>query len=479
MNNLGEWLAAALARSGGVVQGVSSEPLGAGDIIAAANTIADALRDLGVGQDELVMLTINNEPIDVVGYLGIWNAGAVAVPVHGTSPRASVLAMRERTGARFVIVAGKVERWAVEPPPARAALAGAAIVVFTSGSTGKPKGVIVGHRGLCFKLAVLSKLLAFAASDTVLVPLQLTFIFGIWVALLGVLAAAKVTVVPKLTAETSSRFFPAATILAAVPTMLRSLTVQNGVEAPLLRKILSGGEPLSPALATSLAARFPSAGMYDLFGLTETGSCDFCLPPSAQPRGLGTIGRPTDGVEFRIAAVENSVAGAGELQIRMPSIMLGYLDEPELTANALDQSFFKTGDLARLRDDGLVELVGRSKDIISRGANKIAPLEIDHLFAQHPDVISAMSVGVSDDRLGEALHVLIVKRAASDATEAALRDWGRERIEKYKLPDGIHFCDSLPLGRTGKAHRKAAAEYVAERLRRHGAPVRAAGYEPQ
>jgi acyl-CoA synthetase (AMP-forming)/AMP-acid ligase II len=468
MNNLGEWLAEALARSGGALQGASSDPVAAPDIIGAA--IAGALRDFAVRKDELVMLVINNEPIDVVGYLGIWNAGAVAVPVHGTSPRASVLALRERTGARFVVVAGKVEQWAAEPPPARAELAGAAIVVFTSGSTGTPKGVIVGHRALCFKLGVLAKLLAVTPSDTVLVPLQLTFIFGIWVALLGLLAAAKVTLISKLTAETSSRFFPTATIFAAVPTMLRSVTAQNGVEAPLLRKILSGGEPLSPALAASLAGRFPSAGVYDLFGLTETGSCDFCLPPSAQPAGLGTIGRPTEGVEFRIAPVENSVAGAGELQIRTPSIMLGYLDEPELTAGALEQSYFKTGDLARLRDDGLVELVGRSKDIISRGANKIAPLEIDHLFAQHPDVIAAMSVGVADDRLGEALHVLIVRRAASEATEAALRDWGRERIEKFKLPDRIHFCDSLPLGRTGKADRKAAAAYIAERLRRHGAP---------
>jgi long-chain acyl-CoA synthetase len=159
------------------------------------------------------------------------------------------------------------------------------------------------------------------------------------------------------------------------------------------------------------------------------------------------------------------VAGAGELQIRTPSVMLGYLDEPELTANALDQSFFRSGDLARLREDGLVELVGRSKDIISRGGNKIAPLEIDHLFAQHPDVISVMSVGIADERLGEALHVLIVKRADGAATEMAIRDWSRDRLEKFKLPDGIHFCDSLPLGHTGKADRKAAAIYLTERLR--------------
>ena len=464
MNNVGELLIEALSRSEARVQGASLEALKASDIIVAAKSIADALRDLGICKDELVILLIGNQPIDVVGYLGIWKAGAVAVPVHETSPAASVLGMRERTGARFVIIEGSVEQWNAEPRPAREELAGAAIVVFTSGSTGTPKGVIVGHQALCFKLGVLSKLLAFEASDTVLVPLQLTFIFGIWVTLLGVLAGSNVAVVPKLTEDVSRRLLPSATILSAVPTMLRSISSEK-IEAPRLRKILSGGEPLSPSLAVSLGAQFPLAGLYDLFGLTETGSCDFCLLPSEQPHGLGTIGRPTEGVEFRIVPVENSVAGAGELLIRTPSMMLAYLDEPEMTATALEESFFKTGDLARLRDNGFVELVGRSNDIISRGGNKIAPLEIDHLFAQHPDVISAMSVGITDERLGEALHVLIVKRADSGVTDQALRDWSRARIEKFKLPDGIHFCDGLPLGSTGKADRNSAAAYVAERLR--------------
>jgi long-chain acyl-CoA synthetase len=462
---LDQLLGDALAKSQGRLQGASAATLEASQIAAAAGSVADALRELGVRKDELVMLIVNNAPVDVVSYLGIWQAGAVAVPVHASALKANVEAMRERTGVRFVLVDGKVEQWASMMGPVRKELAGAAIVVFTSGSTGKPKGVIVGHQALCFKLGVLSKLLAFEVSDTVLVPLQLTFIFGIWATLLGLLSGSKVVLIPKFTADIARGLLASATILSAVPTMLRALSAQQRIEAPLLRKILTGGEPLSPSLAASLGGHFPSAGIYDLFGLTETGSCDFCLAPSDQPHGLGTIGRPTQGVEYRIAPVENTVAGAGELQIRTPSVMLGYLDEPELTANALDQSFFRSGDLARLRADGLVELVGRSKDIISRGGNKIAPLEIDHLLARHPDVISAMSVGIADERLGEALHVLIVKRAGCDVTEAAIRDWSRDLIEKFKLPDGIHFCDSLPLGNTGKADRKAAAAYLTERLK--------------
>jgi long-chain acyl-CoA synthetase len=465
MINLDALLADALARLQPTLQGTGSEVLEASQIAAGARSIAEALRQLGVGNDEMVMLIINNEPIDVVSYLGIWQAGAVAVPVHAVSQQATIVALRERTGARFVLVGGRVEQWAAEAAPVRTQLTGAAIVVFTSGSTGKPKGVIVGHQALGFKLGVLSKLLAFESTDTVLVPLQLTFIFGIWVTLLGLLSGSKIVLVPKLTADVSIPLLASATILSAVPTMLRAICARESLAAPRLQKILTGGEPLGLALAASLRAQFPSAGIYDLFGLTETGSCDFCLSPADQPRGLGTIGRPTDGVEYRIVPVENGIAGAGELLIRTPSAMLGYLDDPEMTANALDQSFFRSGDLVRLRSDGFVELVGRSKDIISRGGNKIAPLEIDQLFAGHPDVISALSVGIADHRLGEALHVLIVRKAGCELPEEAIRDWSRTRLEKFKVPDGVHFCDALPLGSTGKADRNSAAAYLAARLR--------------
>lgn len=467
MNNLGALLESALAQSPAVLEGYLGESLVGIDMVARANAIAKALRRFGVLQDELVLLLIRNQPLDIVGYLAIWLTGGVAVPVHAETLKENIEALRQRTGARFAIRSGEIEPWSSDAPRTRQELSGAAIVVFTSGSTGKPKGVIVGHQALYFKLGVLSKLLTLRASDLVVVPLQLTFIFGIWVTLLGLLAGSRIVLVSKFAADAAA-LLPSATILAAVPTMLRAIRArEDAIVAPLLRKILTGGEPLGPSLATSLGVLFPSASIYDLFGLTETGSCDFCLGPAGQPHGLGTIGWPTEGVEYRIVAGAEHSPGVGELQIKTPSIMLGYLDEPEMTANALDASYFRTGDLARQREDGLVELIGRSKDIISRGGNKIAPLEIDHLFAQHTSVIAAISFGVADERLGEALHILIVKKPGCSETEQTMREWAAGRIEKFKLPDAIHFCDTLPLGNTGKADRKTAASVIAERLRFH------------
>src|SRR3569623_986882 len=103
---------------------------------------------------------------------------------------------------------------------------------------------------------------------------------------------------------------------------------------------------------------------------------------------------------------------------------------------------------ALLRDDGCVSLVGRSMDIVSRGGNKIGPLEIENLFRRHDGVAASLAFGVPDERLGESLHLMIVRRDPA-LTEAALRDWARARVERFKLPDAIHFVDTLPVGRTG------------------------------
>jgi acyl-CoA synthetase (AMP-forming)/AMP-acid ligase II len=204
----------------------------------------------------------------------------------------------------------------------------------------------------------------------------------------------------------------------------------------------------------------PQAALYDLYGSTETGSCDFCLGPQDQPEGFGTIGHPTEGVEFRICPVANqgsAGAAAGELQIRTRFGMLGYLDQPELTAASYKDDFFRTGDLARLDENGRAVLVGRSKEIIARGGIKIAPFEVENLLCEHPDVAAALCAGVPDARLGETVHALVVPRTGARIDENALRVWMLARTERYKVPDRILFADALPVGPTGKLDRGAAA----------------------
>src|SRR5262249_57113822 len=133
----------------------------------------------------------------------------------------------------------------------------------------------------------------------------------------------------------------------------------------------------------------------------------------------------------------------GEWKIRTPFGMLGYLDAPQLTADSFSDGYFKTGDLARERADGRVELIGRGKDIISRGGIKIAPLEIDNILCEHPDVAAALSAGVPDERLGEVIHAVVVLRPLAVLRAHALRPWVLPRTQPLKGPDGFYFTGPL------------------------------------
>ena len=470
---LAEILRDALKSAGHAVASTSGESHQGDSLLALAERVRRALAERHVAAHEPVHVSIGNRPSDLGALLGVWLAGAVAVPVHALAAELTVARVQRISRARFLLDGDQLDAIGETPPPDRVLLRDAALVIFTSGSTGDPKGVVIGHRRLADKLGVLDRLLNIAPSDVVLSPLQLVFIFGLWVSLLTLMKGARLVLVPKFTEAAMAHGLAEATVLAGVPSMFRTLlsypqvavsqVAVPQVAAPKLRAMLSGGEVLAPALAHAMA-RFSPASIHDLYGLTETGSCDFHLGPAGQPQSFGTIGHPTDGVTFRIAKDGDTVAAGktGELQIRTPFGMLGYLDNPALTEASFEDGYFKTGDLARPAGDGAVALVGRAKDVISRGGNKIAPLEIDNLLAEHPEIAAALCAGVPDERLGEVIHAVIVTRAGARLDAAALRDWLLARTERFKVPDVFHFRDALPSGASGKADRKAVAQLAGQ-----------------
>lgn len=437
------------------------------DLGAAADSLERRLRAGSLAPHEPVAVTVANRSADLAAFFGAWKAGGVVVPIHASAAEATMRTVMERTGARFHIIDGEIRRHADAPPPERPLLQDAALIIFTSGSTGEPKGVVIGHERLAAKLSVLRRLLRLAPADKVTLPLQLIFIFGIWVALLTLATGAQLRLVGKFTPPDMRALLPGTKVLACVPSMLRALFAGGDLAAPGLRAILTGGEALGPQLTAQLSRQLPSTGVYDLYGLTETGSCDFCLMPEDAAAGSNSIGRPTEGVAYRIAN-EPGQAGPsaqGELLIRTPYGMLGYLDNPDLTAAAYVDGYFRTGDVARLRPDGFVEIAGRIKEIISRGGNKIAPAEIEIVLSGHPAVSQALCAGVPDARLGETIHAAVVLKAGASATSEELKEWCRSRIERFKVPDVIHFVDSLPTGPTGKALRAGVRGLAEDRER--------------
>jgi long-chain acyl-CoA synthetase len=420
-----------------------------------ADRVTALLKAHDVAPDEPVHLRMGNRVEDIEGLLGIWQAGAVAVPIHVSAAASTAARLQQLTNARFLVDENRLTTLSGTAPPPRPLLRGGALIMFTSGTTGVPKGVVVGHQRLADKLEVLDRQLGLRPDDVVLLPLQMTFIFGLWVMLLALSSGARLVLVPKFSVGAIAEPLKEATVLSAVPSVYRALML-DPPPAPKLRMMMSGGEVLPAHLAQTMT-RAHNAGIFDLYGLTETGTCDFCLGPADEPRGFGTIGRPTEGVEYRIAP------GTGELQIKSPFGMLGFLDNPELTAASFENAYYKTGDLARLTPDGYVQLIGRDKEIISRGGTKIAPLEIDHLMAEHSAIAAALCAGVADERLGEVVHAAVVLREGATLDAATLREWLLAHTERYKVPEVFYFVDALPLGSTGKADRRAVARMAQSR----------------
>lgn len=439
-----------------------------------AAAIARTLRAGGIGEDEPVAVRVSNRTGDLAGFLGTWRADGVVVPIHRTALAQSVEDVLRRTGARFVVdgdAAEPVTRLDRPPPPQRPMLKSAALVIFTSGTTGQPKGAVLSHAGFAGKLAAIDSVLPFAATTRTLLVLQLTFSFGQWVSLLTLARGGTLVVQEKFEAARFLDTLAAERInrLGVIPTMLRQLLpLLRGTDAPALlerlgrdgieRLFMAGGEPLPYPLGRALRQIVPRLDLCDIYGLTETSTSDFILRPEEQDRLPGSIGRPSPGIAFAIhdeAGRALPPGQSGELVIKTPFIMAGYLDAPDLTAAAFRDGWFRTGDLATAAEDGTVRLVGRSKELILRAGNKISPIEVERAYLDHPEIAEALATGLPDKRLGEAIHLLVVPMPGAAPTPEALRAWAAGRLDRYKIPDAVHIGAALPLGHTGKADRAA------------------------
>ncbi len=440
------------------------------DLQAEAETLAGDLRAVGLLPHEPVAVAASNRARDVIAFLGVWIAGGVATPVHRNAVERSAAQTLGKIGARIVVnanpelaapaslqVAAAVQPLGRKPPPPRWLLEGAGFILFSSGTTGEPKAMVVGHRRFSAKLDQINGEIGFEDGTQSLLPLQLNFAFAQWV--------AQITLRQGGTVHLRQRFDPAGllTDLANggidrapfVPTMLRAMLAELGdARHAWAGHMMSGGEVLPAALVRRLRRAWPDARLWDVYGMTECGTGDFFVRPDDYEAAAGSIGRPGNGTEYRFTA-------DSELAVRSRYHMLGYFDAPDLTAASYDtDGYFLTGDLARERADGFVELIGRAKELIVRGGNKISPLEVERLYLEHPDVGDALATGVSDERLGEAIHVLIVPQPGAAPAPNDLRAWAEGRIDGYKRPDAVHIGSTLPTGRTGKADRRALRELI-------------------
>jgi long-chain acyl-CoA synthetase len=195
------------------------------------------------------------------------------------------------------------------------------------------------------------------------------------------------------------------------------------------------------------------------FGLTETTPVTHVNPFAGGARKVGSIGVPLPDTECRIVDLENGtidvpVGEPGELIIKGPQVMKGYLGMPDETANTLRNEWCYTGDIATMDEDGYFYIVDRKKDMIISGGFNIYPRDVDEVFYENPKVQEACSIGVPDPKRGENVKVFVVLKEGETATQEELIDFCKEKLAKYKLPTEIEFRDELPKSNVGKILRK-------------------------
>jgi acyl-CoA synthetase (AMP-forming)/AMP-acid ligase II len=345
----------------------------------------------------------------------------------------------------------------------------AALFLHTSGTTSRPKGVPLTHGNLMASLRNIATHYRLTPDDRTLVVMPLFHVHGLLGATLSTFLSGGAAIVPPRFSAGS--FWPAArghraTWYSAVPTihqvLLSRADADGAPQASGFRFIRSCSSALAPATLARVEERF-GAPVLEAYGMTEASHqmCSNPLPPAAHKPG--TVGHGS-GVEVGIMDETGKLLPAGtpgEVVIRGPNVTRGYHNNPEANAAAFTNGWFRTGDRGVLDGDGYLTLIGRIKELINRGGEKISPLEVDAALLAHPAVAEAASFGAPDPKYGEEVHAAVVLRG--EATVAELQAHCGGRLADFKIPKVIHLVKELPKGPTGKVQRRHLAPFFGGR----------------
>ncbi|MEY3025908.1 MAG: Long-chain-fatty-acid--CoA ligase [Planctomycetota bacterium] len=336
-----------------------------------------------------------------------------------------------------------------------------AVVLYTSGTSGRPKGVMLSCGNLSANARQCQEWVDFGPRDRILGVLPQFHSFGLTVLTLLPLATGASAVytarfVPRKLVELAKAHRP--TALVAIPSMYNALRLLRDAERDSfgsLRFAVSGGEPLPEAVFEGFRDKF-GIEINEGYGLTETAPVTNWCRPSEQRRKC--VGRALPGIDQRIVGPDGQVLGPnqdGEVRLRGPNVMLGYLNLPEETAAVFDEhGYFKTGDMGRLDESGMLSITGRIKEMLIIGGENVFPREIEEVLNRHSSVKDSAVIGMPDGMRGEVALAFVELKENESFDEAALRSWCREHIAGFKVPREIRLVRELPRNPTGKIMRR-------------------------
>jgi acyl-CoA synthetase (AMP-forming)/AMP-acid ligase II len=409
-----------------------------------------ALAAHGFGPGDVLALQAPNSFEWIATAVAALRLGGAVTGVSGLATPAEVERQLVDAGAALLATPNGITR---APRPVKAP-DGVALLPYSSGTSGLPKGVMVTHANLITAIRQVSRGLRLTADDVVLALAPFSHVMG-FVITLGpaLLAGARVLPVP--------RFDPAGFLalvarervtVLIVPPPLMPLLARSPVDLPAVELIVSGGAPLGAELQQAVADRFPHAAVGQGWGLTETTACG-TMPDRERGTVPGSCGRLMPNVELR-------VGDDGELLMRGPQTMAGYLRRPDATAALIDaDGWLHTGDAGRIDADGNVFIVDRLKELIKVNALQVAPAELEAVLGMHPAVAECAVVPRPDERCGEVPVAVVVARAEVDGGE--LMAWVAARVAPHKRLHAVRFVATIPRTPAGKILRRVLRDQVA------------------
>jgi long-chain acyl-CoA synthetase len=449
----------------------------------AVRRASATLRKHGVEAGDVVAIMLPNQADFVVAMFAAWRLGVAVTPISPTLVPAEIGYQLEDAAAKVLIVDRPLEFDApVQAVLQTAELSSAseaddlpgsvsddmlALLIYTSGTTGRPKGVMLDHANLTAMCGMSLDVFAMSSSEHSLLILPLFHVNGIVVSVLSpLLAGGRTTIAGRFSPTT---FFDRieqsrATYFSAVPTIytiLADLPAEVKPDTSSIRFAICGAAPASVELLNKFENRY-GIPLIEGYGLSE-GSCASTVNPLNGPRKPGTVGIALPGQQIRIVGPDNNdvpPGEAGEVLIKGPNVMRGYLNRPEETAKTIVDGWLHTGDVGRLDEDGYLILVDRAKDMIIRGGENIYPKEIETVVYQLPEIAEAAVIARAHPVYGEVPVLFVSLNSGADISTDRIDEHLRGSLSKFKLPVEITVIDDLPKNAVGKINKPALRKSI-------------------
>jgi long-chain acyl-CoA synthetase len=468
------------------------------DVAQQSSDVAAGLRRLGLQSGDRVALLLGNRIEFVLAMLGAAHLGAVTVLLGTRQQKPEIAYVLTDCGAKLLIHEAALTDRLPEPrdvpallyripvdddesvsqfsdlidsepahEPADVAEEDVAMILYTSGTTGRPKGAMLAHCNIIHSAMIYEACMELTSADRSIAAVPLAHVTGVVANIMSMVrCAGTLIIVAEFKAaeylKIAARERVTQTVM--VPAMYNLCLLQadfDGYDLRAWRIGGFGGAPMPIATIEKLAVKLPGLKLINAYGSTETTSPSTIMPPELTAAHIDSVGLPCPGADIIVVDAggrELPRGEIGEIWIRSASVIRGYWNNPNATAESFTGGFWHSGDLGSIDAENFVRVFDRQKDMINRGGLKIYSAEVESVLAAHPAVVESAIIAKPCPVLGERVHAVVVTRDNGVSAEA-LRTWCAERLSDYKVPETMDLtAEPLPRNANGKVMKRQLRE---------------------